>query len=153
VRRPDGHPTPTTKQNINPMTLKRLITSLLTAAIIIAIPSIAVAGGKGDKPVKGTVSAVDLKANTITITKKKSSETPTFKVADAKITIEGAPGKLADITVGMRVSVTVGSTPDTATEIEVSTHKKKGEGKHSTPPAPAAPTPAPAPVTSGTTGA
>jgi hypothetical protein len=132
------------------MTITRLISFALAITFLLAVPGMAMAGGgKGDKPYKGIVSAVDLKANTITITRKKSNESTTFQATAAKVTVDGAPAKLSYITVGMHASVTPGATADTAAAIDASTHKK-GEGKHApaTPFTPSAPS---APATSGTT--
>jgi len=109
--------------------MKTLISSLLAVAMLVSIPNMAMAGGKkkGDKGGdSGKVSAVDTTANTITISKKKSGESTTFKAAGAKITVDGVSAKLSDITVGMHAKVTVGSTPDTATAIDAS---KGGKGK------------------------
>lgn len=106
--------------------MKTLISSVIALALMVSIPCMAQAKGNkgGDKPFHGKVTAVDATANTITVESKKSAESKTFKAADAKITVDGAAGKLADITVGMKAKVTVGTTPDTATAIDASTHKK-----------------------------
>jgi len=109
--------------------MKTLISSVIALALMVSIPCMAQAkGNKGDKPYHGKVTAVDATANTITVENKKTSESKTFKAADAKVTVDGAPGKLADITVGMKAKVTVNpTTPDTATAIDASTHKKGGK--------------------------
>jgi hypothetical protein len=118
------------------MTLTRLALCALAITTLFILPTTALAGGgKGDKPFHGLVSAVDTKANTITITKKKTGEATTFKAADAKITVNGAPAKLADILVGMHASVMVGATPDTATAIDASTQKTKKSSIAAAPPA------------------
>jgi len=114
--------------------MKTLISYALAFAILTAIPSMAFAGNKGNKPFGGKVSAIDTNANTITLTKKKQGVDRTFKTADAKVTADGVAGKLSDITVGMHAKITVGSAPDTASAIDATTHKKGGK-KH----APAAP--------------
>ena len=92
--------------------MKTLISSVLAVAILLIVPDMALAkGNKGEKPFSGKVTAVDAPASTITVTKKKSGEAKTFNAASATVTVGGASGKLADITVGMKVKVTVGSTP------------------------------------------
>jgi len=102
--------------------MKTLLSSVLALAILIAVPAMAQA--KGDKGPHGKVTAVDTTANTITISSKKTGQSTTFKAADAKVTVDGVAGKLADITVGMKAKITVGTTPDTASAIDASTHKK-----------------------------
>ena len=92
------------------------------------IPSMALAKGhKADKPFKGKVTAVDTGANTITVTKHKTGEQKTFKTVGATVTVDGASGKLADITIGMRAKVTAGMSPGTAASIEAVAHKKGGK--------------------------
>ena len=118
--------------------MKKFASYALVLAILLAVPGVALAGNKGDKPFEGKVTAVDTTANTITVAKGKT-DTTTFKAADAKITVDGVSSKLANITVGMKAKVTVGSTPGTATSIDATTHKKGGK-KNKT----ATPTPTPA---------
>ena len=108
----------------------------LALAIFLAIPGMALAGNKGLKPFEGKVTAVDTTANTITVTKGKT-DVQTYKAAGATITVNGASGKLSDITIGMKAKVTVGSTPDTATAIAATSHKTSSK-KNATP----TPTPA-----------
>jgi len=85
----------------------------------------ALAKDKEDKPFHGKVTAVDAAANTITVKNKK--EEKTFKAEGAAIKVNGASGKLSDITTKMRAEVTVGQ-GDQATAIEA-TSGKKGGGK------------------------
>ena len=126
--------------------MKKFASYTLVLAILLAIPGLALAGNKGDKPFEGKVTAVDTTGNTITVEKGKKDAT-TFKAADAKITVDGVSSKLANITVGMKAKVTVGPTPDTATAIDATTHKKGGKKNKITAPTPT-PTPTPAPATS-----
>ena len=107
--------------------MKNLISYALTFAILTAIPGMALAGNKGNKPFGGKVSAIDMNANTITVTKKKQGMDRTFKTADAKVTVDGVAGKLSDITVGMHAKITVGSAPDTASAIDATANKKGGK--------------------------
>ena len=118
--------------------MKKFASYALVLAILLAVPGVALAGNKGAKPFEGKVTAVDTTANTITVEKGKT-DTTTFKAADAKITVDGVSSKLANIAVGMKAIVTVGSTPGTATAIDATTHKKGGK-KNKT----ATPTPTPA---------
>ena len=114
-------------------TMKSFTSYVLTLTIILAAPGMALAGEKeGGKKPGWTVTAVDTAANTITVhsgKKNEPGEDKVYKVADATITVAGASAKLADITVGMRAKITVGTSPDTASAIEASTKKKKGESK------------------------
>ena len=114
--------------------MKKFISCALAAVIVLAVPGMALAGNKANKPAAGKVTAVDTTANTITIAKGKK-DSVTYKAAEAKITVNGAPGKLSDVTVGMKAQVTLGASPDTASAIVATTHKKGG--KHNTTPPPA----------------
>lgn len=111
--------------------MKPFIFYTLTLTILLAVPSMALAGEKeGGKKPGGRVTAVDTAANTITVhsgKKGEPGEDKTYKVADATITVEGASAKLGDIAVGMRAKITVGATPDTASAVEASTKKKGGK--------------------------
>ena len=79
------------------------------------------------------MTAVDAAASTITVTKKKSGEAKTFNAASATVTVAGASGKLADITVGMKVKVTAGSSPGSASLIDAPAKQAGGKkGKSST---------------------
>src|SRR6266568_9321012 len=109
--------------------MKKLMSYALAAAVLFAVPGMALAKkSKGENLVVGKVTAVDTTANTITVTQGKKGEAKTFKAADAKVTVDGASGKLADITTGMHAKVTVGSSPDTASAIDA-TAKKAGKKK------------------------
>ncbi len=104
--------------------MKKLIAYAMSLAILLAVPGVALAKkDKGEKPFAGKVTAVDPAGNTITV--KTKEEEKTFKATGATITVDGADGKLSDITNKMRVKVTVGTTPDTASAIDATTHKKK----------------------------
>ncbi|MGB8354440.1 MAG: hypothetical protein WCD79_11160 [Chthoniobacteraceae bacterium] len=124
--------------------MKTLLSSVIALAIIIAMPGMAHAKGNHGGP-GGKVTAVDTTANTITVEKKKTGESTTFKAAGATVTVDGQPGKLSDITVGMHVKITTGATPDVAASIKARTHKKGGK-KHGG----SVPASSPAPTTSGT---
>ena len=121
-------------QQNNNIPMKTLISSVLAVAILLIVPGMALAKGKnGEKPFSGNVTAVDAAASTITVTKKKSGEAKTFNAASATVTVAGASGKLADITVGMKVKVTPGSGPGSASLIDAPAKKAGGKkGKSST---------------------
>jgi hypothetical protein len=126
--------------------MKTLLSSVIALAIFVAMPGMAHAKGNHGGP-GGKVTAVDTTANTITVEKKKSGESTTYKAADATVTIDGQPGKLSDITVGSHVKITTGATPDVAASINAKTHKKGGRKHGGSVPASS---PAAVPTTSGT---
>ena len=112
--------------------MKKFLSFAIAAAFIIAAPSMALAKGKGGKKAAhhagayaGKVTAVDATAKTITVAHGKSGASKTFTVTDGTtITVNGAAGKLADITTSMHAKVTEGSTIGSAASIDA------GAGKH-----------------------
>ena len=111
-------------QNSN---MKSLTTILVAIAILFAAPAMSFAGkGKSKGGTHGKVTAVD--STSITVTSKKSGESTTFKIdGSTTVTFNGETGKHAsDLTVGMKASITPGTTADTAGTI---TATSKGKGR------------------------
>jgi hypothetical protein len=124
------------------------ITAILSAALL-ALPCVSLAG-KSDKGggFGGKVTAIDTTAKTITVTHRPKSggASKTYTVTDAtRISVNGTDGKLADIQIGMKASITPGTPDTTAAGIIALTRVKKGSKGGGSPQSPqAAPTPAPA---------
>ena len=115
--------------------MKTLISSLLAVTIMLALPCMAQAKkNKSDQSISGKVTAVNATDGTITVSQGKSGPETTYKTAGATVTVDGTAGKLSDVTVGMNVKITVGSSPDVAATIDA-TAKKKGGKKNTEAPA------------------
>jgi hypothetical protein len=95
-------------------TMKTFLSSLLAASILLVSPHAGFAAtnktaAKSTGIFKGKVTAVNERAHTITITRKKSGESKTFHVRHASITVDKQKHKhLADVKVGMRAKVKEG---------------------------------------------
>ncbi len=113
--------------------MKKFLSFAIAAAFVLAAPGMALAKAKGEKKAAGAhgkVSAVDATAKTITITHGKGGEAKVFTITDATtITVDGAAGKLADITTGMLAKVSEGTPAGTAASVEATKHEKGKGGK------------------------
>ncbi|MCX6967261.1 MAG: hypothetical protein NTZ46_05675 [Verrucomicrobia bacterium] len=107
--------------------MKKLFSCALALACLLTLPSMTLAAGKVGKPFHGKVTAVDVAANTITVKNKK--EEKTFKAEGATIKVNGASGKLSDITNKMKAAVTAGE-GDQATAIDATSAQKRGVKKN-----------------------
>ena len=109
--------------------MNKILSYAVSFAIVLALPGLAMAKDKNKAgTLSGKVTAVDMAKNTITVEAKKTSEAKTFDSA-ATITVDGESANLAAITAKMSAKVTVGSSPDTASTIEATSHKKGKKGK------------------------
>lgn len=114
--------------------MKKILSFAMIAAILLAVPSMALAKGKKNGKAGGeSVTAVDTAAKTITVQGEDGTD-KVIKTEGATITVDGAAADLTQITPGMNVKITVGDAPDTATAIDASAKKggKKGKKKGET---------------------
>ena len=110
--------------------MNKILSYAVSFAIVLALPGLAMAKDKNKAgTLSGKVTAVDMAKNTITVEAKKTSEAKTFDASAATITVDGESANLAAITAEMSAKVTVGSSPDTASTIEATSHKKGKKGK------------------------
>jgi|GEM_PF-6029051 len=110
-----------------------ITTCLVTATL--ALAPLALAKDKesgGTPPVKGRVTAVDAKANTITLSAGKKAATPgpqTFTVTSSTaIKIDGSTAALADIKPKMNATVSVDADGKTAKRIMIKSPKSAEGG-------------------------
>ena len=97
--------------------MNKILSYAVSFAIVLALPGLAMAKDKNKAgTLSGKVTAVDMAKNTITVEAKKTSEAKTFDASAATIA-------------KMSAKVTVGSSPDTASTIEATSHKKGKKGK------------------------
>ena len=111
--------------------MKPFLSSLAAAAILLFTPaaSFAAKGTAASAPAfKGKVTAVNVKAHTITLTQKKTGKSQTFTVRHASITVDKQPHKnLADLKVGMKAKVKHGK--NGRIEVAAKTHSAKKKKK------------------------
>jgi hypothetical protein len=112
--------------------MKKLLTLLLTATLLIGLPSLSMAGKKGKKgglTVEGEVTAVTDTSITVQSGKKKKAKTETISVpAGTSVKDEtGATVALSSLS-GKHVTVTE-SSAGTASNIVISAAAKKGKKK------------------------
>jgi hypothetical protein len=118
-----------TTPSIKIHTMKKFLSFAMSLAILLAVPSMAMAKDKKKgKPAGDSVTSVDTTANTITV-KGADGTDKTLKTDGATITINGVSGELAKITPGMNVKVTVGDAPDKATAIDATASSTGKKGK------------------------
>lgn len=109
-----------------------ITTCLLTATLALAPLALAKDKEAGTPPVKGHVTAVDAKANTITINGGKKAATPgpqTFTVTGTTaIKIDGSTAALADIKPKMSATVSLDADGKTAKRIMIKSPKSAEGG-------------------------
>jgi hypothetical protein len=93
--------------------MKSYLTSLLATAVLLIAPGAVTGTAAGvsasSGPFKGKITAVDVKAHTITLTEKKTGQTKTFNARRAVITVDKQKHKhLSDVKVGMHAKVKMG---------------------------------------------
>jgi hypothetical protein len=107
-----------------------ITTCIVTATLALAPLALAKDKEGGAPAIKGHVTAVDAKANTITLTAGKKAATPgpqTFTVTSSTaIKIDGSSASLADIKPKMNATVSVDADGKTAKKILIKSPKAAG---------------------------
>lgn len=121
--------TPSKENHTKHMKTRWISTCIVTATLILAPMGLGLAKekGGGTPPVKGRVTAVDAKANTITINEGKKAATPgpqTFTVTSSTaIKIDGSAATLADIKPKMSATIVVDADGKTAKRVMIKSPK------------------------------
>ncbi len=119
-----------------------ITTCIVTATLALAPLGFGKDKGAGTPPVKGHVTAVDAKANTITISAGKKAATPGPQVftvtSSTAIKIDGTTATLADIKPKMSATVSVDADGKTAKRITIKSSKSADGGAGAAAKAPAA---------------